>query len=323
MRYMISASLGNGKEGVGQPPQNDQASPARSGCCDGSRRTQLLLFSEQELLEAGVSSVIPVLNASSDPTLRQERLPPYNISPAERYSQIFTQATGSWGAIMTYSAACVGWAAFNLMSRLPVDPYPFTFLNFILSASAALSAPVILISQNADRKSELRRMNEVQEEQLRQASDLLEVLQLSSTELPPMVCKAAEDLRRLMERAKAICSSADRPDSQRFSESLTKGLGKFFGSWVFLGAMSGAIGAWLGGNFMMGWLDLNPIDPPPYLFLNLALSFISAFSAPVVVLSQQYEERVIRERAEIYDHLARNKQELVSFLAGGIYYSSR
>src|SRR5204862_7364287 len=43
------------------------------------------------------------------------------------------------------------WMAWNVLGRhahLSFDPYPFIFLNLILSMLAAIQAPVIMMSQN-------------------------------------------------------------------------------------------------------------------------------------------------------------------------------
>ena len=46
----------------------------------------------------------------------------------------------------------IAWTAFNSAVRAwqvePFDPYPYIFLNLILSMLAALQAPIILMSQN-------------------------------------------------------------------------------------------------------------------------------------------------------------------------------
>jgi len=43
-----------------------------------------------------------------------------------------------------------GWIGFNLLApeTAKVDPFPFIFLNLLLSFLAALQAPVIMMSQN-------------------------------------------------------------------------------------------------------------------------------------------------------------------------------
>ena len=44
----------------------------------------------------------------------------------------------------------VAWIAFNafVLARHAFDPYPFIFLNLMLSMVAALQAPIIMMSQN-------------------------------------------------------------------------------------------------------------------------------------------------------------------------------
>ncbi|WP_369058793.1 DUF1003 domain-containing protein [Caulobacter sp. 73W] len=67
---------------------------------------------------------------------------------------------GSWGFIFGFAAALILWMGANLLLR-PLghafDPYPFIFLNLILSTLAAIQAPIIMMSQNRqaarDRKA--------------------------------------------------------------------------------------------------------------------------------------------------------------------------
>lgn len=56
---------------------------------------------------------------------------------------------GSWRFISLFAAFLVIWAALNiLLFTQAFDPYPFVFLNLILSMVAALQAPIIMMSQN-------------------------------------------------------------------------------------------------------------------------------------------------------------------------------
>lgn len=59
---------------------------------------------------------------------------------------------GSWTFILLFIATLVVWVVLNgfLMTGRAgaFDPYPFVFLNLILSMVAALQAPIILMSQN-------------------------------------------------------------------------------------------------------------------------------------------------------------------------------
>lgn len=56
---------------------------------------------------------------------------------------------GSWTFIFLFFAVLVAWVVLNaVLLMAPPDPYPFVFLNLILSMVAAFQAPVIMMSQN-------------------------------------------------------------------------------------------------------------------------------------------------------------------------------
>ena len=57
---------------------------------------------------------------------------------------------GSWNFIIGFGLFMLVWAILNtvVLTRHPFDPFPFIFLNLMLSMLAALQAPVIMMSQN-------------------------------------------------------------------------------------------------------------------------------------------------------------------------------
>jgi len=59
---------------------------------------------------------------------------------------------GSWGFIILFTVVLFGWMLLNseVLGRwgLAFDPYPFIFLNLMLSTLAAVQAPIIMMSQN-------------------------------------------------------------------------------------------------------------------------------------------------------------------------------
>lgn len=68
----------------------------------------------------------------------------------ERLADTVADVGGSWTFIGVFGGVLLGWAALNLaLARFAsaFDPYPFIFLNLMLSAVAALQAPVIMMSQ--------------------------------------------------------------------------------------------------------------------------------------------------------------------------------
>ena len=70
----------------------------------------------------------------------------------ERLADRVAQLGGSWAFIGTFTAMLIVWVVVNsvMLTRFGggFDPYPYIFLNLILSMVAALQAPVILMSQN-------------------------------------------------------------------------------------------------------------------------------------------------------------------------------
>jgi len=57
---------------------------------------------------------------------------------------------GSWKFLILFTSVLVLWIAVNSFVLIvrPFDPYPYIFLNLILSCLAAIQAPVIMMSQN-------------------------------------------------------------------------------------------------------------------------------------------------------------------------------
>jgi len=56
---------------------------------------------------------------------------------------------GSWRFIIVQSTLLFGWIVLNLIAwKYRWDPYPFIFLNLMLSFQAAYAAPFIMMSQN-------------------------------------------------------------------------------------------------------------------------------------------------------------------------------
>ena len=74
------------------------------------------------------------------------------VDERDRWQKLADQVAkvgGSWGFIITFLIALVAWVSLNLaLATRAFDPYPFIFLNLVLSMVAALQAPVIMMSQN-------------------------------------------------------------------------------------------------------------------------------------------------------------------------------
>jgi len=72
------------------------------------------------------------------------------MSFGERLSDRVAAIGGSWAFVSGFGVVLACWTALNMV--LPggqrFDPYPFIFLNLLLSMLAAIQAPIIMMSQN-------------------------------------------------------------------------------------------------------------------------------------------------------------------------------
>jgi uncharacterized membrane protein len=68
----------------------------------------------------------------------------------ERLADLVAAIGGSWGFIIGFTVFLLAWAVLNavVLVEHAFDPYPFIFLNLLLSMLAALQAPIIMMSQN-------------------------------------------------------------------------------------------------------------------------------------------------------------------------------
>jgi uncharacterized membrane protein len=93
-----------------------------------------------------------------------------------------------------------------------------------------------------------------------------------------------------------------------FGERLADRIAESGGSWGFILAFSG---------FCLGWIVLNsiqlllakPIDPYPFILLNLMLSCLAAIQAPIIMMSQNRQEAKDRLQSE-HDYRVNLKAEL-------------
>ncbi|RST29560.1 DUF1003 domain-containing protein [Sphingomonas ginkgonis] len=87
---------------------------------------------------------------------RDVRVPDVNrmfeerLTVGERLADRVAAVGGSWGFIIAFGLFLFGWAIFNtvVLASRAFDPFPYIFLNLMLSMLAALQAPVIMMSQN-------------------------------------------------------------------------------------------------------------------------------------------------------------------------------
>jgi uncharacterized membrane protein len=124
-----------------------------------SKYVQDILEAEKGKLSASEEEVVKSLKEkeflSKDINIEYER----KLTIGERMADAIAEFGGSWIFIISFAVVFLIWIAINTIILLwkPFDPYPFILLNLVLSALAAIQAPIILMSQNReDAKDRLR-----------------------------------------------------------------------------------------------------------------------------------------------------------------------
>jgi uncharacterized membrane protein len=106
-------------------------------------------------------------------SLRQQELvsrspevdPQAGSTAGQRLADRVATFGGSWRFIILFAAVLFLWIAVNSVALIfrPFDPYPFIFLNLVLSCLAALQAPVIMMSQiRQEARDRLHAMHDYQ-----------------------------------------------------------------------------------------------------------------------------------------------------------------
>lgn len=109
------------------------------------RRFEELDEDEQDALRRICSSRIPDPDSKEYAALHATR--------GDRLADKVAAVGGSWSFILAFGVVLLAWVLIN--SRVleafglhAFDPYPYIFLNLLLSMLAAIQAPVIMMSQN-------------------------------------------------------------------------------------------------------------------------------------------------------------------------------
>jgi uncharacterized membrane protein len=73
-----------------------------------------------------------------------------NLTLSQRASDSVTEFCGSWAFVFSFSLFVVGWAGLNSALVLfgEFDPYPYIFLNLVLTVVSTFQGPLIMMSQN-------------------------------------------------------------------------------------------------------------------------------------------------------------------------------
>jgi uncharacterized membrane protein len=113
------------------------------------------------------------------------------------------------------------------------------------------------------------------------------------TELRDTETRLLTELRTL--RRGARTSRASRPPQLTVGQRIADTVAANMGSWRFIIIQSAILVVWIILNvtaYIQQW------DPYPFILLNLALSFQAAYAAPFIMMSQNRQQDIDRQKAE-------------------------
>lgn len=109
---------------------------------------------------------------------------------------------------------------------------------------------------------------------------------------------AQELLDQLRERARERPAPPDIIAPKGFAARAADKVAEVVGSWRFIIIQSGLLFAWI----IFNAVSAERVDPYPFILLNLLLSFQAAYTAPIIMMSQNRQSEIDRQRAiEDYD----------------------
>lgn len=114
-----------------------------------------------------------------------------------------------------------------------------------------------------------------------------------------------QDLLRRLRKARADRAPSDTGPST-LGERTADRIAAVVGSWRFIIIQTGLLIVWLIVN-SLGWF--KAWDPYPFILLNLMLSFQAAYTAPVILMSQNRQAAIDR-LTQRYDYEVNLKAEL-------------
>jgi uncharacterized membrane protein len=120
---------------------------------------------------------------------------------------------GSWTFILTFVLFLIFWAVANawLLGRESFDPYPFIFLNLVLSMLAALQAPVIMMSQNRQAERDRRAAQHDYEVNLKAEIEIMALHEKIDALRDTEIALLRAEVTRLLEAVRALnCGAADK-----------------------------------------------------------------------------------------------------------------
>ena len=118
--------------------------------------------------------------------------------------------------------------------------------------------------------------------------------------------KMLADLRALRQKQRRQVEGSDDELPLTLGQKVADAVAATMGSWKFIIIQSAILLAWIILNLVA---VVQHWDPYPFILLNLALSFQAAYAAPFIMMSQNRQADVDRQKAE-NDYKINIKSEL-------------
>jgi uncharacterized membrane protein len=131
------------------------------------------------------------------------------------------------------------------------------------------------------------------------------ILQSEKGELSRLEREVLESIHNHDLISENVAIGVDR--ERTLGERVADRVATFGGSWSFLISFGAFLFLWILVNSLV--LLWRPIDPYPYILLNLMLSCVAAIQAPIIMMSQNRQEAKDRLRSE-HDYKVNLKAEL-------------
>lgn len=127
-----------------------------------------------------------------------------------------------------------------------------------------------------------------------------------------IVKEIIENVKDDMQNEEIIHLVLEKQVSHHNHQNITRGqkiadnIAKFGGSWYFIITFVILLISWM----IYNQFSKNSLDPYPFILLNLILSCLSALQAPVIMMSQNRQEQIDRQRNE-NDYKVNLKTEII------------
>ena len=127
-----------------------------------------------------------------------------------------------------------------------------------------------------------------------------------------IVKEIIENVKDDMQNEEIIHLVLEKQISHYDHQNITRGqkiadnIAKFGGSWYFIITIVILLISWM----IYNQFSKNSLDPYPFILLNLILSCLSALQAPIIMMSQNRQEQIDRQRNE-NDYKVNLKTEII------------